>query len=1459
MPQLTRLRFVNVGHDNARMDDLTVPLCDAEGRALDSTLWLRNGGGKSSLLNLVFSLLNPNRRAFLGAKADQGQRRLEDYVLDTDRAVVLAEWLLDDVKDETPRWYLTGGFYEWRQNNLERLFFAAYVQRPQLILETVPLEGENGQRLTLYGFKQAWQNLGRAYPQLDAQETDHQGEWQRILREQAGLDSELFSYQSRMNAREGGADELFRFKDTDQFVDFFLELVLPEEWNRGVARNLETYRTTLRERLKLWQPSLELIRSLTCAVRPMLEVASQRGEHRRQLGELRLRLERFRAHLEARVETLSGEVGLLEAREQEFEHALEGLRAEARTQEDRAVAFGRARLEEQVGRSAAEQRQLEERLREVKRARLTWKAAVPLVEVVRNEGHVRSLEALLQLQSAELAPTWAEVHAAAQALSAALSARAAEARRRAQHQRGVAHGKHEEARAARRAARDAQGAAGAARQRAEDRQAQLEGAHDARARLEVHGTVHPGELLSAALERWTAVRNAAEFEDAVLVGELGAVHESLQTLDRDCDHARGQRTEAEGEVSRLQRLLEEAYEAHKALERDSVLVRVLEGVDAEALTAASLSLLRERRLYEERRLLELNASLAHDEALLEHLLASGLLPPTRDVRVVCDALKSRGITASPGWEHLAAGAVGREYARAFIDRYPELMQGVLVRDAHFERVRDALEGLTDNLDAPVVVVPRSLAFTEVGGAQVGPVSDSRRRIVVGPSSDAHFDKEAAKLEQQATEVRIQQDRLRHEEAEREALELRDAADRLERFITRYPRAWLTDHEAALRGADQRLETWALRLADLERRRREGRKQLGEIGARREALSGVSRGARAHLHKLETHHEHYGAEALLQKLEANIASFRTEAQRLEGEAERQDALAVRAEAEARDLEGEAAQLDESAEGDEQRARNVTHLKGEMPSPQPGDVDGLRARHKNLCDVLEHRTDGHQLQTELAAARRAREASYERFRAELEESLDDSLDEREVRAALSDVPDERSVRARAKEAEVHKADVIRALGAAEAQMQVAQTALQHHREEHPQLQAELSVEARDRDEGELERRAREAQALADKARLQAAEHEREVLRLRQDKQKLAQSREELRSGHKDLIRNLDHYEDLLKDVLEDASAGSDDWIPPPDERVERDVSVLEKVLKRARQRSGRLLEQRQALYQAYRACLDEANFDFVRPLRQWTPEALEIDAESLLHDLDTRERNVREALEESERHREVIVTEILTVADRGVRLLRGLVRSSKLPDTAQMLAGKEFLKIGLTTTDSPSEQRARIGALIDDIIGEDQVPEGLKLVQRAVRKLAQPIQVAVLFPDVDAPPRYVPITEMAKESGGERLTSAVLLYCALARQRAKARGRDVRVTSSLLLDNPVGTASRAEFLELQRETAGAMNIQLVYATGILDFEAIRVLPNVVRLRNERRNARNQQLLEVVRIVRPEDDSGAALGVN
>jgi hypothetical protein len=171
----------------------------------------------------------------------------------------------------------------------------------------------------------------------------------------------------------------------------------------------------------------------------------------------------------------------------------------------------------------------------------------------------------------------------------------------------------------------------------------------------------------------------------------------------------------------------------------------------------------------------------------------------------------------------------------------------------------------------------------------------------------------------------------------------------------------------------------------------------------------------------------------------------------------------------------------------------------------------------------------------------------------------------------------------------------------------------------------------------------------------------------------------------------------------------------------------------------------------------------------------------------------------------------------------------------LGDKDFLRVTTKEPTDVGEQRARLGALIDELVDQGSLPKGIAFAQRAVRRLAGDVQVRVLFPDPESTRGYVPVTELAVISVGERLTCATLLYCTLARLRARGRGRQDQPTGVLLCDNPIGKASRPKFIELQREVARKMGIQLLYFTGVNDFEAIRMLPGCIRLKNGRRDMR------------------------
>ena len=190
-----------------------------------------------------------------------------------------------------------------------------------------------------------------------------------------------------------------------------------------------------------------------------------------------------------------------------------------------------------------------------------------------------------------------------------------------------------------------------------------------------------------------------------------------------------------------------------------------------------------------------------------------------------------------------------------------------------------------------------------------------------------------------------------------------------------------------------------------------------------------------------------------------------------------------------------------------------------------------------------------------------------------------------------------------------------------------------------------------------------------------------------------------------------------------------------------------------------------------------------------------------------------------------------------------RHSRLPGSLGEWSDQQFLTIRFTKPGSDEDLKVRIASVIDEVVREGSKPEGLALLKRCVHEAVAPrgFKVTVLKPNSDLAVEPLDITLLGKYSGGEKLTVCVALYCTLARLRAVNRGLG-HVGGTLVLDNPLGTASHVKLLRLQREVAAAHGVQLVYTTGVEDVGAVGQFPNVVRLRNSPGTLRHRRYVTV-----------------
>jgi hypothetical protein len=1438
MPRLTRLRFVSIGYKSARMPDVTLDFSDASRKPIDTMLWLRNGGGKSSILNLFYSLLLPHKRSFLGQHADQGDRSLEEYVLPDDRALVLAEWQLDDSK----RLVLTGGFYEWQQGeyrHLKRLFFMARVFEPFISLENIKLSDESGQRFTMYAFKQYWSNLSKQFPEAEPQETDQQQEWRKML-DGYNIDPDLFAYQVRMNSREGGADELFRFKEDDQFIDFFLELILRQKHSDDLAKNLIQFRDKLRQRSLQLLPSLEVIAALQQIVTTMLPIGQQRLVNKQLLGELQVRLEQIRSYSHQQADQLFQQLEHVNQLLHESEMELKALQKNMYQQSQQHIALARFALQKRESSLEKLVGVTREQLLHANQRRLRLMACGTFAPVYLLEAQIQQLENSIAIEVEGIKPELEQVQVAAYDLAAALLARAENLQTQAIQKKQETNLLYQQAQQARGSATQAHIESGMTTERLRQLEEKISAALASRAKLEQSGGLGVGQTLEDALQVWRDQDLSTEYQIESLKGQQIANQEQQEAITEQLHRITKDVLATQSDLVQLQVALTQAQTEQSLLENHSFLQRLFD--QPIELHPPMLGTLRQHRIEQEQQLMGLLAQIAKNERDLTHLKNTGLLPPLQEVENIQQLLLEKNIRAWTGWEYIAENKTLDEI-QALIQTNPEVVQGVLVREKELPRAKDILEQAKPILGLPIVVATmQKSTFFE---------AQKPNRFVLPPSSHAFFDKTVAHTEMIQIEQRLLGEHQQENTLRIEMQQLSDLTEQLERFFRKYEHNWFEQQETRIHVAATRENQLQIEQLDLESKRAYGLIEKQQLESKIAALTQQRQVNQKHLQQVNSHIEKYGDSTAESEKKERLTQLRSQIEQLSSAAQQQEIQAVQLEELVRKQKIETRELEERVLKDTQDARSINYLQADsLMVAKAANIALLRETHRHLIDLIEEKTKGHQLQTRLEQTKQKREERYGEFLTQ----LGNNVSEVEVRDFYISLSDKENLNTQLNQAIELENQVSSQLELQKAELAKTQLELKQHQKEYSTMDLTIiSAEEKLLSETYLQELIVEKKQLCEELDRLITQTKQKQNHQTEQKNKLTQQHNQIQQIEKTVLTLLEQNEEVFQEAILPNTPKV--WIELPREQLEPFVTDLTEQLKQLKTKNGQLVKQRDTIHQDYQNRLLDNTFEFMKPLKTWKETDLETDTQRLLTDLETRAKVIEQDIEAIDTHRNALITSFLGAANLGIQALQGLNNHSKLPEGAGTLAAQRFLKISLSTISTPTEQRERIGILLDDIVRDTSkdIPKGIEIIQRSVRKLTHPIKVEILHLDTDAPPVYIPVRQMSKESGGERLTSAVLLYCALARQRAKQIGANLKISSTLLLDNPVGSSSRVKYLNLQRQMASAMNIQLIYATGVQDHEAIRTMPNILRLRNEKRNAQNHQLIEVIRFARENDDLG------
>ncbi|MGW2684179.1 hypothetical protein ACWC6I_13610 [Streptomyces sp. NPDC001414] len=1426
-------------------------------------LFLENGGGKSVLLKLIFSVMLPGHRNTLGGASSGVLRK---FLLADDCGHVALEWQ----HTLTGESVVVGKVSEWRgrqvSNDPRKFAEAWYSFRPGpgLALDNLPVaestavrppvegaSGAQGRRRTMKGFRDALTEAGKAYPHLEVHWEEIHDRWIEHLGD-LGLDPELFRYQREMNADEGEAAGLFAVKKDSDFTDLLLRAVTDTRDTDGLADLVGGFGNKLGRRAELIAErdftagSVDLLGRIVDAAEARSRARDIHTGAERRTRTLARRLSARGARERVRAADLAQRVT---AAAYAVTHSEGARERSARIAAE--LAYRHASLALAAGEKSAAAQKRE--LAEARTLHAAWQAAEAVLRHRAAADRVARVSAAIQEAERDAAPALAARAKAAVDLVRALHAAAQSAEHLANEEeersaalQEVSDSAHRDSTSAATEAQRARSEAGHLRQRLGE--VEQETAEAVRAGWlddsapdadPARAALAASDAEKTAVAAWDTAREASrkaaeharEAASAESRAELTAARASDAATAAERTHDAERRlAQALAAEERLTELLgltgsrttiprprgEETDESFGAEELDRFADELRELLD-DAVGSA------------ERHLFELRTAAADDSRILGALGDGGLLPPGPDVLATVEYLGEHGIPALPGWRYLAQAVDPADHARVLAAR-PELVDGVIITDPDTHaRARETL--------GEAALLPRSAVAVGTAAALLAPTPAADAApgdVFLVPPNPAMHDEHAADEERQALRARATE---RDDEIRGLAARLgkdRELAARLASWRTGCPAGRLVELARAAGEARAFAEESEAELAEARTLRAETEEAAAETAQvrdeRQEAAQRARRAADALAGLAFRLRERAGWQVRLRELadeatesEARAQSCLERARAADEDRRGAQRAADDARRTARALRAERAEIagapDDVPEADEDTARS--------------SLPALREAYRAASQVYEKVGVGADLRAEQARSESDESAAL----AELERLTNKVRTRAEQLLGSPDGSDGPSRQAAAARAEELVQLLETRMSTASEQLGRLRGEAERHAPEDGEAHTELPEELQPRD-------AEHAQALLRTATAELATRT----------ESLAQAREahaELLDGHRaaeDAAGGFDEIAAMLRDLLREhvAEEEQEETEPYPGSPEEARQSAAE-ARRSLRGCAGDLSAAESAVREACDVLVRHANstrYEAVRtPARQQIRElpasALPEHAQKWADAFAPRLRVLTDELAQLERNRDSIVDRLRGLVESALATLRSAQRLSRLPEGLGEWSGQEFLRIRFEEPDQATLAE-RLGEVIDEATraavkkNSDLRRDGMSLLLRGVGAALQPkgVAVEILKPDAVLRAERVPVGQMGDVfSGGQLLTAAIALYCTMAALRSNDRGRDKhRHAGTLFLDNPIGRANATYLLELQRAVSDALGVQLLYTTGLFDTTALAEFPLVIRLRND-----------------------------
>ena len=1428
MRYITRIHLSDCGWREAYYPGTTIELADPRtGKPRHTVFSLENTGGKTSFLALVLSCFDPSERRFLKTRIRPNQK-FGDYFGDVP-AFILVEWdlsrgqtsFLDAQRLVTGQLVVPRG--EGGQRELDRHFFA-FRSAPGLALDDMPAPGLPGfeafGRLNGHQDVQRWLYTMRSSHPGNFQSFDKQSDWKRKLAEEK-IDTELLAAQVDFNESEGGIEDFLDFRSESQFVRKFLAMTVPQAEAGPVRKVLAEHVGRLAD-----LPRLQQRREAMCQLKerfaPFVEIAgaaqAAQQDVSRRIGDaagLKAALEEHGTQASQRAEALS---------EKARAHQATVNQAAAACREA-GVEFASAMVEMARGRNEASKALAATREEELEQARSRahlLHGAVLMREILDDRARSESLREAIDSAHAGLQPRRDALMSMGANLEATLNQRAAAMRERQQSLTAEAAKSKAAAHQAEQERTASDESAQAERRKIAGIDVNLGHAREFRARLEEEGVLESGESAEAASHRHAEAARAGRDEALDLRRQADERDEATRAhRDRQGD-LKAEQSRTASESGSLQETVREGDEKRRSLALDSTILELTGESEVDPESDAVDRVLADARSKSAAALRDNERQQELLEADRESLEATGLASIDKDVRAVTERLRASGMAdAQPYAAYLSEIVQSAEGVRRFAELDPARFAGVAVPN------RNALAAARQVLQSPP---PLSRPVT-VAVIDDVPGDAPEDRFVLAVEEPAAYDRGAA----QELQRRIEDDLARIEESIEAA---RGRLDRLESTLQNLG-AWRE------RFGGGRLDAMRQSIEKMEARIKE---VGGELAALSKRIETDEEGARlcrnrarqcdeqAHVctDRARRSGEHHA------QWESRVGDWQLE--RL-----RHEKAAQAAEARARDCQTRRDALEDKARTHEREAADAASRAAEMEREAGGieytapggqmseNLDALRrdyGQHLDTLTNLEQERVG-ELRGQQREIQRALNEKEDRFGQEFGE-----LDRTKV------------------EAEAARDGVREAAATADAELDTARANASSARADAEGAEREYRSE-RDGRATEIEPdtfidlRAHEREDLAGIAsRAEETILQQEALGTREADAAERTRQEAARNEH--AAKEYKNWADTMDGVLQGESVSPERIELPRHDEVANVVNDTVSGLGRAR---AALSEANKRVYGSYdeiRKFMSSPTFSRLDGEREVALHLRANDAlDAAAHApgtaglIDDRLKSIEHDLSRLDEDLQACIDELDHLLRTALHILRRMVDDGRIPDDVPRFGGQPVFRIRANLSRIPATQRREIlGRYITDLAEDNRVPESgqdiaAEMVERMTAALGRStLDIRLLKPKGEGDTEHMPI-ERVTVSGGELLTAAMMIYLVIARLRADAMHEGTGEAGVLILDNPLGKANKTLLLKTQIRLADAMGIQLFYATGVQDMNALGAFENIVRLRRNRQSRATRRI--------------------